>query len=81
VHSDKETGALAAVPEPLGKPKVITDMYFTFNILVARIQVLLFIVLANACCALEPHPALVPSTPMEAALDALRTASDPAENR
>ena len=49
-------------------------MHFTFNNSVAPIHVLLLIVLANGCCGLaEPHPSPVPSTPMEAALDALRT--------
>lgn len=63
----------AAVSESLGELNVFTDMHFTFNDFVVRTYVLLLIVFANVFCGLaEPHPSPVPTTPMEAALDALR---------
>ena len=60
--------------ESLCKRNLITDMRFTPNGFLARMHVVLLIVFANALYGLaEPHPLPVPSTPMEAALDALRT--------
>jgi hypothetical protein len=57
----------------LGKLNVFTNMHFSSTDFVTRIHVLLLIVFANAFCGLaEPRPSPVPSTLMEAALDALR---------